>query len=398
MIEQLKSAALQQFIRSHENVDAADILFKYRDIEGVPAGVVVNQIAGRKKAGEKIPLYYNTPGILYPPLKNLEQSSSERTAVFKAQLLSELSINGSCLDLSGGLGIDSYFLSTVSKDITMVEPDVDLLAMAAYNHKLLGATNIRHVNKKAADFLSSFTDKFGLIYIDPSRRIEGNKKVYSLKDSEPNIVTLHEEILQRSGYLLIKASPLLDIQRAISELSFVSKVFVLSVDNECKELLFLLTPQQKSDPDIIAVNLKKNGASRLQFTFSEEKSAHVQLGLPKKYLYEPNASILKAGAFKTVGKMYNIDKLHPNTHLYSSEVMVPEFQGKVFRIIAYVKADSKVLKEYFPDGKANITVRNYPLDPSALKKKTRLTDGGDRFLIGFTGVDKKYLVVAQRAN
>lgn len=394
----MTSTAIQQFIRAHENADTADILLKYRDIEGVPAGIVVNQIAGRKKALDKIPLYYNTPGILYPPMKNLEQSSSGITALFKSKLLAELSLSGSCLDLSGGFGIDSYFLSTMCSNVTMIEPDKDLLALAAYNHKLLGATNIQHINKNAADFLSSDVEKFELIFVDPSRRTAGNGKVHSLKDSEPNVITLREKLFERARYLLIKASPLLDIQQALNDLSFVSKVIVVSVDNECKELLFFLTHGQKSDPDIEAVNLKKNGTSRFKFTFSEERSAIVRFASPNSYLYEPNASILKAGAFKTIANRYNLDKLHPNTHLYSSDIIVPDFQGKIFKIIAHVKTDPKILKEHFPEGKANITVRNYPLDPPSLKKITRLKDGGDKFLIGFTGIDKKYLVVARRAN
>ena len=200
-----------------------------------------------------------------------------------------------------------------------------------------------------------------------------------------------------SSKILIKTSPLLDIQQGLSELKNVSHVYVVAIKNEVKELLFLCEKDFNEEPIIEAVNLFENkGPEILSFHTSDEKSTDISFGDPKRYLYEPNASILKAGAFKTVCKNFALLKVHPNTHLYTSDSLISNFPGRVFEIEAFVKPVKKDLLNYFPEGKANITTRNYPLSPEQLKKKTGLKDGGDKFLIGFSGEGKKFLVVGVR--
>jgi hypothetical protein len=195
--------------------------------------------------------------------------------------------------------------------------------------------------------------------------------------------------------VLIKASPLLDIQRGIRDLVSVQKVFVVSVSNDCKELLFLCKKDFDGEPDIVAIDLS-NKAEKFEFTFSNEKNGEVEFSNPSTYLYEPNASIMKAGAFKLVGKAFSLSKIHPNTHFYTSKEIVTNFPGRIFRIIDSIKPDPTVMDNFLPGRTANVITRNYTTTPDQLKKRLKISDGGDLYVVGFSGRSKKYLVVAER--
>ncbi|WP_333818630.1 class I SAM-dependent methyltransferase [Ohtaekwangia sp.] len=395
MISELLQERVQQFIHQHANDDERDLVLKYRNIEGVSSARIAEQIAGRRKAKEKLPAFYAAAGIVYPPGINLEQSSSERTAIYKAKIAKQENIPaGTMVDLTGGFGIDSYFLSRYFQRVHYVESHASLLDIAKHNHTMLGAENIHHHNTHAEKFLQAM-ERADLVYIDPSRRLKG-QKVFKLSDCEPDVIALQDMILGKTNYLLIKTSPLLDIHQALKELKTVKKVFVLSVANECKELLFLCTQHVTIDPKIIAVNLISAQTHEFPFTFLQEQSASPNYTSPEEYLYEPNASLLKAGAFKIVAQQYCVSKIHPSTHLYTSMELIPDFPGKIFKILAFVKSDKKEMLPYFPHGKANVVTRNYPLSPEELKRKTGLKDGGDKFLIGFSGRNEKFLAVAER--
>jgi hypothetical protein len=205
-----------------------------------------------------------------------------------------------------------------------------------------------------------------------------------------------DDIFRQSDWLIVKTSPLLDIQAAISKILFVKHVFVIAVDNECKEVLYAAQKGFTGTPSVTATNLARGSTDTFDFNFLDERSATIEYGDPAAYLYEPNAAILKAGAFKTVAKRFALKKLHPSTHLYTGDKPVQNFPGRSFRIEAFVKPDPGEVLKFFPDGKANVTTRNYPLTPQALKKKTGLKDGGEKFLIGFSGQRKKFLAVASR--
>lgn len=396
MIDLLIRKEVQDFIFTHEHEDEKKLVLKHRMILDVPSSVIAEQIIGRRKAKTKLPLYYNTRSIVYPPGLNLEQSSSEKTAMFKANLLkSMLGTNKTIADLTGGFGIDSFFMSKVCKEAIYAEPNNSLLQFAKHNHSTLGDTNIQYHNTTAEKFLSSFSGKVDCIFIDPSRRNKASQKVFKLSDCEPDVPGLLSEIFQRSNCLLVKTSPLLDIQQGIKELKHVEKVWVLSVDNECKELLFFCRKGFVGEPRLIAVNMQ-DGHEDFEFCLSEEKNTLSKSSDPLTYLYEPNASILKAGAFKSVGERFSLFKLHPSTHLYTSTELIQNFPGRIFKIIRAVKPNPKTLLEVFPDGKANVITRNYPLTPEELKRKTKLKDGGENYLLGFTGPSERYLVAAER--
>jgi 16S rRNA G966 N2-methylase RsmD len=393
-IQSLTNPELQQFVIDHENDDEKNLVLKHKVILGVPSSHIASQIAGRRKSRTKIPSLYSTPNIIYPPGINLEQCSSEATAKFKA-----VQLNGDTFaDLTGGFGIDTFFFSKKFKTAHYVESNTDLVQIVEHNHVQLQASNIQYHTTTAEIFLQTTDLRFDLMYIDPSRRATGNQKVFKLSDCEPNVISLQDSIFKKTEKLLIKVSPLLDLHQGLKELRYVSKVFVVSVDNECKEVLFLCEKNGDHEPVIEAVNITHDNIDLFSFYFSDERKAEVQFSDPLLYLYEPNASILKAGAFKSIGYNFPLKKIHPSTHLYTADVMMENFPGRIFKIQGYVKLKPDILTQYFADNKANITTRNYPLTPEQLKKKTGLSDGGEKYLIGFSGTKQKYLAAADRVK
>ena len=396
MIEKLLRKEVQDFLAEHEQEDEKKIILKHPTLFGLSTGIIADQLSGRRKSKVKLPLYYNTHGIVYPPGLNLEQSSSEKTAQFKADLLDKVLVKKNTLvDLTGGFGVDAYFLTKIFNTIHFAEPNASLLSFAQHNHQTLGAVHLQYHHSTAENFLNSFNGKVDCVFIDPSRRSKTNQKVFKLSDCEPDVPNLLSTIFQKSDYILIKASPLLDIQEGIKELKHVEKVWVVSVDNECKELLFFCRNGFEGKPNIIAVNVQ-DGHNAFEFNFTEEKSVNSKFSEPLTYLYEPNTSILKAGPFKLIGEKFSLFKLHASTHLYTSKELNQDFPGRIFKIIQSVKPSAKNLKETFPEGKANVITRNYPLTTEELKKKTKLKDGGALYLLGFSGQTEKYLVAAER--
>jgi 16S rRNA G966 N2-methylase RsmD len=391
----LLSEKVQQFIHQHANDDERELVLKYKEVDGVPLARIAEQIAGRRKAKDKLPTFYSTSGILYPPSLNLEQSSSEQTAAFKTRIIEEESIGKeTAVDLTGGFGVDVYFLSRIFRKVEYIEPDESLLQIVQHNHKTLRGYNISHHHTKAENFLES-SWKADLVFIDPSRRNNG-QKVFKLSDCEPDVTALYKNIFEKTEHLLIKTSPLLDIQQALRELPTVYKVYVVSVANECKELLFLCKRMVHGEPEIVTVNILSTHIERFSFTKVQEQQAAVEYSSPLAYLYEPNTSLLKAGAFRIVGSSYGLSKIDVSTHLYTSAEYRSDFPGRIFQVEALVKNDPKVIQTYFPEGKANVMTRNYPLSAEELKKKAKLKDGGNKFLIGFSGPKEKFLAVARR--
>lgn len=398
LIKKLLSDDVQSFIKDHHSADPNEILLKHRSVSGLPVSIVVDQLIGRRKAQERLPIWHRQDTIVYPPALNVEQASSERAACLKVEFLQhkigDLS-SKTLLDLTGGFGVDSYFFSRIFKTVFFVEPNSALLEISAHNHGVLGSSNIQYYNTSAERFLDSPpSESFDVIFIDPSRRITGDKKVFSLTQCEPNVVALQQKILKHASYFLLKASPLLDIQVGLKELRFVKEVVISSIQNECKELLFFCEQDFKSEPVITTIN--ENGRdANFSFLLSEERATEACYSDPLEYLYEPNASLLKAGAFKILSVNFDLPKLHPNTHLLTSSSFNKQFPGRVFQIESIV-SDPKKLTDHFEDGKANVFTRNYPLTVNEIRKKYGLKDGGDKYLIGCSGTTRKFLLVARR--
>lgn len=396
MIDRLLQKNVQDFIVNHANDDEQQLLLKHKTLFDLPTSLIAWQISGRKKAKTKIPLYFKTPALVYPPGINLEQSSSEETALFKTSTLNPvLTSTDTLVDLTGGFGVDCFFFSTAFNSVTYVEPNPELLEYAKHNHQVLGAHTIEHVHATAEKFLATFRGNVDCFFVDPSRRTTGNQKVFKLADCEPNIVTLLPQIFEHSKTVFVKAAPMLDVQQGLLELKNVKHVWVVSVKNEVKELLYVCEKDFRGEPFITATNLSSDHES-LAFRLSEEKFMQPEFSDPLPYLYEPNSSILKAGAFKTIAQRFGLQKLHPSTHLYTTDRLVNNFPGRIFKTKGLLKADAKSVETYFPNGKANVITRNYPLSSDALKKKLRLQDGGEKYLIGCSGETKKYLIAAER--
>ena len=381
MIDQLASPEVQAFIKAYLAEDPASLMLKKDQYPELPMRAVVEQIASKQKAKHKLPSWYQQEGILFPPALSMEQASSERTATYKASLVKGRSI----VDLTGGFGVDCYFLSKSFEKGIYVERQEQLTQVAAHNYKVLEA-NVEVVHAQSEDYLATL-EPVDLIYLDPARRDDHNKKVVLLQDYAPNVLELMPLLQQKSKQVLLKVSPLLDIKLAIEQLSHVAAVHVVAVQNEVKELLFLLDYKAENEPTIHCVNFSKTEAQRYQFSFTEEELGEAIVGEHSNFLYEPNASILKAGAFKSIAEQFGLKKLHANTHLYTSEVPVADFPGRVFKVKSEISLNKKYLKKSIPNLKANITVRNYPQSVAQIRKKTGLKEGGANYVLAFTGLN-----------
>lgn len=373
-----------RFLQDNEEQDPERFLLsKALANKGWDTRLLTRQLKGIKTAKQKIPTYYKNTGVLYPPSVSLEQASSEVTARFKASIIAADTI----IDLSGGMGIDTYFFSLQCQAIIYVEPQQELLYIASHNFKTLGANHIQCVCSNAAQFLDTYKGHSQLIYIDPSRRKEG-KRLADYKDWEPDIIGLKAQFWKVADQILIKLSPMTDISAVCKELGEVKEVFVVSDRNECKEVLLLLEQHFVGEPQIHAVLLQNGEITKYSFYASEEQSASALFSDPLQYLYEPDVAILKAGAFKKIAVDVGLKKIQAHTHLYTSTSLVAGFPGKTFQIIAvkpYSKNNITALIEKEKD--FHVLARNANVTPEQVKKLFKLVERGSQYLIIFKGVN-----------
>lgn len=352
----------------------------------INASLVANQINGKQIAQSKIPMWFKEQKLLYPSKTSMEQCSSELTARYK----SSLAKGKSFIDLTGGFGVDSYFISKSFENGTHCEIDTDLQFIAQHNFKVLKST-INSINTNGVDYLKKSSESFDLIYIDPSRRNSSNQKVVQLKEYTPNILEHLNLLLEKSKTVLIKTAPLLDIKQVINQLSFIKEIHVVAVNNECKELLFLLEKNSEGEIKICCSDLSKDISFR--FSFSDENTK-CTYAYPQKYIYEPNASILKAGAFNSIANQYNLNKIHTNSHLYTSDQRISNFPGRQFELKTITGLNKKEISPLLKNNKANITRRNFPLSVSDIRKKIGVKDGGEDYIFATTlmGDEKRVLL------
>lgn len=383
---------------------------KYPEVD-MPAAIV--QIAGRQSAMGKIPSWHATDGLWYPRHLSLEQCSSELTARYKASLVEgeslaedELPTQGeSFADLTGGFGIDCAFLSTRFRQATYVERQEELCEIAAHNFPLLGLPHINIHHADGVEYLQKMSP-VDCLFIDPARRNEHGGKTVALSDCEPDVAALEELLLIKARQVIIKLSPMLDLTLALRDMPHTREAHIISVNNECKELVLILsqeTEKAKSHPSIESgsaitihcVNLTPKGNQRFVFTRKQEQEADcTYTDVLGTYLYEPNASLLKAGAYRCLASIYKVKKLHPNSHLYTSDTPIDGFPGRAFHITAVCTFNKKEIKESLSDIKqANITVRNFPASVAELRKRTKLTEGGDNYLFATTLSDEQKVLI-----
>ncbi|WP_339754177.1 class I SAM-dependent methyltransferase [Algoriphagus aquimarinus] len=371
-------ADFQQFVQDHLTEDPALLLFRYQGKTDFDLKAAVQQISARQKAAKKLPSWVSNPQLIFPASISLEQSSSELTAEFKARdRKGKLMI-----DLTGGFGVDSYFLSNHFEKAIYCEQQEELAEIAEHNLKVLATEKFDIVKGDGLAFLDQTDKHFDLIYADPARRGKGNQKMYKLQDCEPDVVSSWEMMKSKADSILLKLSPMLDISQAHSELPDIQKVLVISVKNEVKELLLYWSKGGIESPlSIEAIDL---GAKETSFSFvpREEESINSIIGEVDNYLVEPFSGILKAGAFKTFGERFGLRKLDPNSHLYTSAEVPMEIPARVFKVIQEVQPKKGDIKKLFPAGKVNVITRNYATGSETLKKKLGVKDGGEDFLIG----------------
>lgn len=363
------------FIQQHLQAAPTSLLLKY----GKEKEFLIGQIESRQKARQKLPTWYAEPRLVLPPALSVEQSSSELTGRYKASLVDGAHL----IDITGGMGVDTAFFSQRCKTVTYVEQNAKLVQVALHNFEILKIKNIRCIEGNSIDFLRQTDEQADWVYADPARRSADNRRVVGLKDCEPDVIEYLPLLLQKAKHLLIKASPLLDIRQTLNDLPFITAVHVVAVDNECKELLFELEASESQRQSLLikTVNFKNDGSTQC-FDFYPQQEADITVTLrdPMRYLYEPNAAILKAGAFKSIARAFQLAKIAPHSHLYTSEDVINDFPGRTFEVLATVKADTKALMPYLPDGKANLFIRNFPATTDELRKKLKLKDGGDVYL------------------
>lgn len=392
------TGTLQKFILDHFNDDLPRLLLSAHRYPGIPVREAVAQIEALRKIRTKIPSWFRFD-LNCPPLLSVEQASSEQTARFKAGLFSGKRM----ADLTGGMGVDAYFYAQHFDRVFYVEQNPELAVRARHNFAVLGATNIDVAAEEAEVFLQHHTEPFDLLYLDPARRDGRQRRVFRLDDCQPNILSIKELLLKRASKVLIKTAPLLDLHQAAEQLGAVSHIWVVSVDNEVREVLYLLEKPASgalpSHPDI-PVEAVSLGLSVRTFVFTraDEQAATPDYSTPLRYLYEPDAAILKAGAFRIFARRFGLAKLHPNTHLYTSERLVADIPARVFAIDAVLKYERKAVGAAIPSGRANVAARNFPDSVEAMRKKLALADGGDVYMFGATDIDGPKLVVGRKAE
>ena len=416
--------ATQDFIRQHQDDDVCQLAFLGSKYPEVDMPFALDQIRGRKMARVKLPRWASIDGIIYPPHISMEQCSSEATALYKAELAERLlnqqkikicefttkdtvalkfaKNEGTCenqgkvgfADLTGGFGVDfSYIAERLGVRAMYVERQEHLCEKAKENFLRLGLANAEVKNGDGIEVLHTL-EHLSLIFIDPARRDDAGNKVVSLKDCTPDVTVLQEEMLSKADYVVIKLSPMLDWHRAVNELSHVREVHIISVNNECKELLLVLSARNMGDLRIYCVN----DAQSFVCEESDMEASSVKIAPSTleemQYLYEPNASLMKAGCFGVLSGRYDARMLSKNSHLFVSREPIAAFPGRSFRIIAVSSFNKKELKRHLSGiTKANIATRNFPLSVAELRKRLKLKDGGETYIFATTLSDESHVLV-----
>ena len=382
------------FVYSHVNDNCLSLRLKYSNVCDFDVTFAIDQIEARQKVKDKLPFVALNKDFIFPSLLSAEQCTCEAVADFKANYIFKGCYNSIC-DLTGGLGIDTLAFSSVIPNVIYVERFADYCWAANHNFRLLNR-DIRVINSDCSNFLNEDIC-FDALYIDPARRGESNKRVFAFADCEPNVVELLHRMFEVANDVYIKASPMADISMSINELKYVCDIYVISYKNECKELLFRLNKDEAdiNDINIMCVDIQTSSTSIFKFKYLKESNiSDVVYSEPLNYLYEPSSAILKAGAFKSVTKFYDVKKLAQSSHIYTSNSFVDSFQGRKFKIDNVIPFSSKLVKSLFKTiPVANISVRNFPLKADELRRKLKIKDGGDIYIFATTDCNKQKILI-----
>ena len=383
----------RDFIEQNLNADIRQLALKGCRDKDVDLDAAIRQIAGRQTARRKLPSWAALDGILYPPHLNMEQCSSEQTARYKAGICSSHPSPKTLVDLTGGFGVDFAFMSQAFDEATYVERNSELFAISSANMKIL-APKAKCLNEDGLEVLHRL-DHVSMIFMDPARRDHHGARTYGISDCTPNVLEIKDELLQKADVVMLKLSPMLDWHKAISDLGeqYIKEVHIVSVQNECKELLIVMQQQPAEPPTVYCVN----DDSVFSYHPSSISSNHISHQSSLIFLYEPNASIMKAGCFAEIEQAFEVSQLAPNSHLFASDQAIADFPGRKFRVTAVTSMNKQELKQALKDiRQANIAVRNFPMSVADLRKRLKLSEGGNDYIFATTLTEeKKVLIICQ---
>ena len=384
MDNEILNPVIQRFIEANIGVDVKKLAFAKNPFPDIDWKAILNQIVSKTKSKDKLPTWFGAKNIIYPEKISIEQTSSEMTAQYKAQLV----WGNDLIDLTGGFGVDDYYFAKIVTSVWHCEINAELSRIVAHNFAELGIANVKCMAGDSSEILKESNKKWDWIYVDPSRRNDSKGKVFMLKDCLPNVPGNLDFYFSYANNILIKTAPLLDITAGISELAGVKSIHIVALNNEVKELVWVLEKGFSGKIKVNAVDLGK-AASAFEFTLGEE--FEVKLSHPKKFLYEPNAAIMKSGGFDAVSFQLNVEKLHQHSHLYTSDDKI-EFPGRVFEILETLPYNKQSMKNLYGQ-KANVTTRNFPETVESIRKKWKLTDGGQQFCFFTTNLNNDKIVL-----
>ncbi|MFK7032577.1 class I SAM-dependent methyltransferase [Flavobacterium oreochromis] len=383
----LLAPKVQEFIENSLTLNFTKVALMKNPFPEIPWNEILNQIASKTKAKEKLPTWYHQKNIIFPSKLSVEQTSSEITARYKSTL-----INGKTLiDLTGGFGVDDYYFSKNFNQLIHCEIKSELHEITKHNFKNLKANNIECYLGDSHEILKNFNQVFDWIYIDPSRRNDTKGKVFLLKDCLPNVPDFLDFYFQFTEHILIKTAPILDISAGLNELRNVKEIHIVALQNEVKEILWIIEKNYKQDILIKAVNITKEEKEVIEFLWGKE-SFDCKHSIVQDFLYEPNSAIMKSGAFDYICHLFPVYKLHSFSHLYTNSELI-NFPGRKFRVLQNIPYNKIEIKKHLEGKKANITTRNFPETVEIIRKKWKIKEGGDLYTFFTTDLDNNKIIL-----
>lgn len=387
MFDAYLTPEVQGFISQKSEEPLTKTAFQKNPFPHLDWTFLLQQIEGKQKVAQKLPFWQNVEYLLFPPKIHIEQTSSEQTSLYKSEIIAANSL----IDLTGGFGVDAYFFAQKVKTVCHCEMNTSLSKLVDNNYKTLGINNIECVQGDGLEILVSKKTTWDWIYLDPSRRSDVKGKVFLLSDCQPNVVELQEKYLEFSDKILIKTAPILDLTAGIEQLKFIKKIHIVAVANEVKELLWEIHSGYDGEITIETIDINPNKKNRFNFIWKGNYEP-INLALPKKYLYEPNAALMKSNGFEAIAAFYQLEKLHLHSHLFTSDTL-KDFCGRVFEINEIIPYQKSALKKHLEGKKAHITIRNFPETVENIRKKWKIKEGGDLYCFCTTDIMNHKIVL-----
>lgn len=393
----------EEFIKQHRNENPLSLALK-KAPEGIDLQWCLRQIEGYGIAKKKLPEWTKTDNIWFPPRLSMEQCSSETTARYKQAIAERLGCKV-LIDLTGGFGIDFSYMARNMENAFYIEQQEVLCNIASHNFPLMGLQNIKIYNTACEEFWNQYVSdsttaekqrEKSLIYLDPARRNNKGEKVFSINDCTPDVTLLQDRLLENSAYIMLKLSPMLDIAQARRQLKDISEIHIVSVKGECKELIFVMS-KDSDRQHYYCVNLETDEAPFTSDTSATTEQA--EIALPSEitegaFLFEPNASIMKAGVQNAFARRYNLKKLHPMSNLFLGKEPIQNIPARQFIIERMSDFQKGNLKSFMQDiRQANLTIRNFPSTVEDLKKRLKIKDGGNIYLFATTLSDDTHVLI-----